>query len=310
MPAALGDVPAEPVGEGAAVVQTDGRPHLAEARHAHHAAGGEGGLPFDQVLHGGHHSVVRGQLGLRDAPDVDELAVADRVAGGPVLEDLPLVDHGGRGHAEGTEEALVEKVGVALAAHVLDDHAEQEVAHVAVLEPLARGKAERVLGRRVEELHGRVVQPRSARPERLEVFLEPGQSRGVGEQVAHRDRAPGRGALGQVPEDGIVELDLALFHQLHDARRRELLRHRGQLEHGVWRHGHVVVEIGEAVALHLDDGAVPDHREGEPGDPPLLHLGLDVVVDAIRPGGRGHGERQDHERQDGDQRAAAAHHRM
>ena len=212
--------------------------------------------PGDEVLHAREHAAPRRQLALRHTPAVHELIFAKRVAGGAMLQDLPVVEHGGGRHPQRLEEPSLEKVTVASPARMLDDHPEHEVAHVAVLEPRARGKTQRVLARGVEELRGRVVLSSPARAQRLEILPERRQARRMGQEVAHRDALPRLGSARQIREDRLVELDLASLDEHHDRRCSELLADRRQLEDGVGPDRHVVLEVGHTVPLHLRDRPV------------------------------------------------------
>ena len=115
---------------------------------------------------------MRGHLDIPHTPVVHQRVVAQRVVCRPMLHDARHVDHRRGRHAERLEEALVQHVAIATAAGVLDDHAEQHVADVAVLEALAGRKAELVLDRGVEHLGRRVAHPRATRPQRFEAACQ------------------------------------------------------------------------------------------------------------------------------------------
>ena len=229
-----------------------------------------------------------------------QLAVAQRVVGGVVLDDARHVDHGGGRHSKRLEEPLVEEVAVATAAGMLDDHAEQRVADVAVLEALTGGEAQLVLDRGVKHFGGRVTHPCATRPQRLEAARQPRQPRRVRQQVAYRDRLPRLRRAREVPRHRVVELDLAFLDQEHDRRRRELLGHGRQLEDGVRRHRDVVLHVGETVAAHLHELAVAGDGERRAGDVAPLHLGLDVLVDRIGPRGRRGQRGEEHQKDRGE----------
>src|SRR2546427_13012496 len=167
-----------------------------------------------------------------------------------------------------------------------------------VLGALPRGEAQLVFDGSIEHLRGRVVEPQAARPQRLEPRGQPRQSGRVGQQVAHRDRLPRLRRARQVPPDGIVELDLTLLDEQHDGRRGELLGHRRQLEHGVRRHRHVVLEVRVPIAARLQELALADDRQGRARDVAPLHLDLDVIVDRVGVRGRRRqrGEQQEEDR--------------
>jgi hypothetical protein len=54
-----------------------------------------------------------------------------------------------------------------------------------------------------------------------------------------------------------------------------------------------VLEVGEAVALHLDDLAVADDGDREPGDAALRDLRGQVLVDGVRVGAERREEQRD-----------------
>jgi hypothetical protein len=163
------------------------------------------------------------------------------------------------------------------------------------LPPGPRREGERVLRRGIEHLRGRVVHADATLPERAEVLAELRQTRGVGEQMPDRDRAPGGCRLRQIRGDGIVEPDLALLRELHDRRSGELFGDRSQLEDGVGGHGCLELDARETITLELHELPVADDRKGKAGNLPPRHLSPDVIVDRIR---RGRRRRRDRERHD------------
>src|SRR5262245_16629898 len=76
-----------------------------------------------------------------------------------------------------------------------------------------------------------------------------------------------------------IEVELALFGELHNGGGGESLRYRRQSENGAWLHEHVVLQIRDAV------GARPKLRrprrdgDGKAGNFSPGHLGLDDLVD-------------------------------
>ena len=89
--------------------------------------------------------------------------------------------------------------------------------------------------------------------------------------------------VGQVGLHWIVELDAAILDEEHNAAGRELLGDgielvdRGRGSRLRRRNAHAPVRSC------LDDGPVPDDRQGDPRDVPLPHLGADNLVHRVAP---------------------------
>src|SRR5262245_42947705 len=133
---------------------------------------------------------MRRQFDLRDAPDVDELAITDGVAGGAVLHNRPLIEDGSRSHTKRVKKSLSQKIPITLTAGFLDDHAEQEKTDVAVLPTFARRRTHGVFRRRLKHLRGAVARPSAILIERPEARLQTGQARRVRQEMAHLDAFP------------------------------------------------------------------------------------------------------------------------
>src|SRR5262249_51178410 len=147
----------------------------------------------------------------------EEQAVAARAPG----DDVRLADDPGGSHAERLEDALVEELAVVLAGDLRDDHAEDDVAGVAVAVARAGGGGER--GAREDAQQVLVGVVLAAVNLLAAVLLEAGS---VVEQVADGDVLPaGRGAV-QVLADGRVETELAGLRQQQDGGGGELLADR------------------------------------------------------------------------------------
>src|SRR5262249_28950263 len=77
----------------------------------------------------------------------------------------------------------------------------------------------------------------------------------------------------------IAQRDLPGLDLQHHAGRRELLAERSRLEDGVVGDRYVVLDVGEAVALGLDHGAVLHDTDRNAGDLLTGHLSADEIVD-------------------------------
>jgi hypothetical protein len=113
--------------------------------------------------------------------------------------------------------------------------------------------------------------------------------------MADRDFPPGLGGVGQVLADRVVDGELAVPGEEHDAAGDELLAHRRELEHRVGRSRRVKLEVRPAVGADGDGLAVPQHGEGNARDVPAVHVGADEVVEGVRPRGRSKDEDEERE---------------
>jgi hypothetical protein len=80
----------------------------------------------------------------------------------------------------------------------------------------------------------------------------------------------------------MVQRKLPILHEQQHARRRELLRNRTDLKHGVFGHRHVPLQVRDAVAFYFDRVTFFDNRKRKPGNLMLLHIRLDQVVGLVR----------------------------
>ena len=172
-----------------------------------------------------------------------------------------------------------------LARELRGEEAQDQVTRVGVAPLGARLELERHLHHDREQLLLGVVPP-----EVDLVFPVVPETRGVAEQVADSYPVPARRSRGEVPRERVVEAELALFGQEQDACRRELLSDGARLIDRVGGGRSLQLDVGEAVALRLDERAVPDDRQRETWDALCLHRGPDVVVDGVgRDGARQEG---------------------
>ena len=119
------------------------------------------------------------------------------------------------------------------------------------------------------------------------------------------------GASGKEACQRILERELAVLHLEHDGRRRELLPERARLEDRLGLHGHLVLDVGEPVALELDHFPAAHDRDPDPGDPLRRTLGFDERVEAIGLGRSGRsGEREQDERGDETARQGCSRHAL
>ena len=223
------------------------------------------------------------------------------------LHEAPILEVRGRGafrllgrqrlfegaffHAERPEHGLLHERREWFAGHV-DDHLLHDGVAAAGVSPLAAGRhidpdGPRVGGfHTVQDLHeggerpGRVVAGEA-------VDRQPG---GMAEESAQGDLLLlGERVLRHFPGDEpgvhvLIEGELALFDQSQRPQARHGLADRTGLEERGGRHRRIAALLRHAIARRLDDLAVLDDGQGEAGDPSLLHLGPDHLVDGVGTG--------------------------
>lgn len=104
--------------------------------------------------------------------------------------------------------------------------------------------------------------------------------------------------LRQVPFDRVLDRQLALVHEDHDAQGGNRLGHGGDAEEGVLGHRLLAGQVQAADGLVADDAVLPaDDRDGA-GDVVLVHERLHAVADRghfagvrLRASGRGEDQR-------------------
>ena len=172
----------------------------------------------------------------------------------------------------------------------------QPVGDPAVVPLLARLPRVIVLGRSIEAPAGNQVlaepfaewHARVAATVLLGIGRPVPYRRGVGEQVAERDRLARVRRIAdrkrQVAADVVLELETALLPELHERRGGDGLRDRPDVLQRVERHRFALVEVCEAVGRRPDDGASLENAGGDTRDMVRLHPAPDERVD-LRPVG-------------------------
>ena len=180
-------------------------------------------------------------------------------------------------HPQRLEDTFHQEGVVGFAAHLAHDHAEQDIARVAVRPFLAGREVERCLDRRPDDrLRRGVIGEVPAQIS--EIVLDAGRVR---QQMSNRDVLPGVGCALHEPADFILQADLAVLHQRHDGDRHERLGSRGQLVDGLRPGRHVQFDACVAVPSGFDDLAIADHCERQTGYMLPRHAGLDVEVHVV-----------------------------
>ena len=273
-----------------AVGQGAGGQHRGGEFGTGHLVRGERAAPAQQIADGGVELTVAGG-GEAEVVDHPEAAAGSGgVAGRAVGHDLlgVLVEEAG-GHAQRVEDALAGEGPEAPARDALHDGGEQHVPGVAVGVAFARRVVERALsGHQLDdvEVADGCVELAAGQRHQVEVVAH---AAGVMQEVVDGDRRAVVGQLRQIRPDVVAERQRAVERQQHDARGRELLGDRSDVEDGVGGNGDPVVEIREAVPPRVEDLAAPrdPDRTARPGG---RHLLADERVDPFPlRGGRGAG---------------------
>ncbi len=187
---------------------------------------------------------------------VAEGAVGDR--------GLRAVAHHGVGHSQGREDGVREELPEGLSRDPLDDQRQHLVAGVRVLIPFARGEQGGFIpgGQKEHRLLGVGHALCGLFLEDVVVVRQP---RGVGQEVAQRDRVAESLELGQELHHRVVVVELAAFGQDHDRHGGELFRNRGQPEGGLRSNGFPAFEVGESKTGGVQDLIVPHHHDRSAG---------------------------------------------
>ena len=196
------------------------------------------------------------------------VVVVFHVLADPVRDDFPLVLQVGRVHSGRSPDVFVHVVIEALARDVLDDagHDVPGVGRVAVLR--ARLEEERVVLEDLDRGLDRVEMVLHVHFARVVVA----DSRGVGHQVADRDRVLLLREGREVRLDLGVEVDGALVHELHQRNSGDRLRDGRDPVHAVRGRRDPILDIGQArgaapdqLAVHGDRGRETGTAGGVPG---------------------------------------------
>jgi hypothetical protein len=182
--------------------------------------------------------------------------------------DRGFADDARRVHAERFEHAVGEQVAVKRARRLADHDPKQQVSRIAVFELRTGLEVELPVERQCGELFLGVVLAQVERT--VGVVRNAGR---VCQQMPHGDVLPGGRRIGKELRDGIAERDLSVFDQQHDAGGREHLAERSGLKDRVRRHGHVVLDVRQAVAFGAEDVAPLHDRNGEAWNALPFHLG-------------------------------------
>ena len=222
-------------------------------------------------------------------------------------------------HLQGFEDVGPAVVGEILARHLLDQVSEKAEGDVVVVPPIPGCPRLEVLLHVVEPSTGLQVplDPVSQRDDRVPAEVHPAvpltvpDGRAVREQTSERDRdvwmrgIPNR--KGHVAADVVVQLEPALFPQLHEGCRGEGLRYGADVLNPVQAHGQLALEVGEPISVGPDHTVVLHEARGDAGNVVGVHPVPDERVDLrrrmggvprIRETGEAHTTSQPHGRRD------------
>src|SRR5690606_11110711 len=242
------DAPTEAVGGQFAAVELELLPNLGAARRRQELVSAKSFFPSDHVVDGRDDRAGAHQVG-EIAVAADEPPVARLIAGRTPFDDVLWIALPGSRHAERYEYSLAHKIHKGFSALCLDNVCEQVKAAVAVYVLFPGRELERVR----RELFDKAFDLYAARKfeaAEARVALDP---RGVGQKVADRHVLPRLGRARQIARDRLVEPDLALFHEQHDAGRGHLFRNRADLKDSIVGDGNVEFDTCQAVCLLFYD---------------------------------------------------------
>ena len=173
------------------------------------------------------------------------------------------------------------------AADAFDDDGQQREAGVAVHVFFAGLEVQRLLAH--DHGHDVVVGDEVLRiapagqPEQRPLIAK---SAGVVQQVTEGDALAEIGQFGNVFVDIVVEGELPLLRKQKDGGGRELLGHGGDVEDGRRGDGDVIVQVGHAVAVLVDDLTILVDAQGAARRIRLVPLREDLVHLVVTSGGR------------------------
>ena len=263
--AIVSKAPPEPVGVGLAPGELDRGPGRIEGGAADQTLAVEGAAPTREVLDRGVDAAGPDDVVERVIIHQFEGAVLAGVAECAVgNHGLRAVAHHGVGHPEGREDIVREKLPEGLTRDPLDNQRQHLVPGVRVLVAFARCEQGRLIpgGQKEHRLLG-VGHPFDRLL--LEDVVVVRQTRGVGQDVAQRDRLAKGCELGEELHQRVVVVEFAAFGQDHDRHGGELLRHRGQPEGGLRCDGGPAIEVGESIAGGEQNLIVPHHHDSRTG---------------------------------------------
>jgi len=180
-------------------------------------------------------------------------------------------------HTQRLEDVLAHVVGKRAPRHLLDEQSCERKAVVRVAEDAARRDEGR--RHRTGEVEAeRILLGRRSRGHPGNPIVEAG---GVRQQVMQRDRTVRRRQMepGQVVVDVAVEIEAALFDQLHHRGGGYQLRHRRDTEDGaLWINRTPRIQPRPTVAMRGHQLSAGHHRQHQSGNPPPGHLGWEEGV--------------------------------
>ena len=261
------------------VVLLDRRPHRLFRRRRNQPVGVERLVPLQQVLGRGVQracGVWLLHIEWRRVPDVRRPAgVAGRAArndrGGPVVAAV--------GHCQRSKDLLPHHVLIFFSGRFFEDRTEQEVAGIVVGELLSGSPLQREIAEEADHLVDCLWRHHDLSP-----FGQPGVARDAGrvrQEVMDRHRLPRLGTRRDVEAHRILQFQFALFPQLHDGHRRELLGDRPDAKLRLRRVRDLPFDVCQTVAFR-DQRLAFTGEQDRAAESVRFHVALHVLVDLGR----------------------------
>ena len=258
----------EPPGARAVSAEQRGRLHRVEVFAASHARIAEVLREPQQIPDRGEQPGVADNRGRVDAAITREMKspVVAVISAGMLLRDRDrTASKRGLRHAEGAQDVRGGEVAEGLSADPGDDAPEHVVAAVVVAELAGRREIEASLpGEGPQDVFVDIDARRRRRREldEQERVAETGRVR---QQVPNGDAILTVHPLRQVLPHFVVQRQLALFGEKHDAERRKRLRDRRGIEDGRRGDRDLSLEVGHPVAALEHHRPVPGHADAAAG---------------------------------------------
>ena len=160
------------------------------------------------------------------------------------------------------EEGLLHVVDERVSAHPFNDHVEHLVVRVAVVEARTRLEVEWMVGDGGQD--GVVRDQRQGQRPIVHELGEIVEPRGLREELADRHPSPAKRKAGKEWYDILIELQLPLLHESHDAGSHELLGDGCDVVHGFGGRRNGVLQIRVAVRTVDDDSGSSRDDDRDP----------------------------------------------
>ena len=184
-----------------------------------------------------------------------------------------------RGHPQRAEDPVAGELLPGPARSPFEDHPRRQEHQVVVLPGAAEVAARRQVPQRLDR-----VEPCPVRA--IPDPVVPGQSGAVRHQVARGGAVGGHRVLeqelGHDLAHRLIPVELLRVRQHPQPGDGERLRDRGDRKERLRRDRELLLAVAQAVALEVNQLIVPDHRQRQPRDLPVLHGGRNEGTQPIQ----------------------------